>query len=389
MLRRPVSRRTVLGGAFAAAVATPLVTLVSRADAATALPMTVVNNTGKFGNDEIFMYIVGTNLETGQQGFVRAEGGFTPAALSDNGADGFADLSVPLAASGGTTVALPNMSGRVYVSIGDKLKFKVVTDGAGAAALQHPAGWVQADPSFNVLYDVVEFTFNEAGMFCNTTCVDMFSVPLDIKLTGTKTQAIGKLKDGARDRIFAAIAELPDFVPLIVGDNLRVMAPGHGLEAGLFPDTFFDAYVDQVYAKYATEDLSIVTNAGTFTGRVTGGELTFDGGASSFARPSTRDILFCDGELAAPNDGITGPVAAVLGAAYNRSTLVSTAAQPTVDPAAFYLEDIANHYSRILHENHVDGKTYGFAFDDVVDFASFIQDGAPTAFEVTLSPFGS
>jgi hypothetical protein len=82
-------------------------------------------------------------------------------------------------------------------------------------------------------------------------------------------------------------------------------------------------------------------------------------------------------------------VAAVLGAAYNRSTLVSTAAQPTVDPAAFYLEDIANHYSRILHENHVDGKTYGFAFDDVVDFASFIQDGAPTAFEVTLSPFGS
>jgi hypothetical protein len=389
MLRRTVRRRTLLGGAFAAAAAGPLVSLVSRADAATALPMTVTNNTGKFGNDEIFMYIVGTDLATGKQGFVRAEGGFTPASLADNGADGFADLSVPLAATGGTTVALPNMSGRVYFSIGDKLKFKVVADGAGAPALQHPAGWVKTDPSFGVLYDVVEFTFNEAGMFCNTTCVDMFSVPLDITLTGAKTQATGKLKDGARDRIFAELAKLPDFAPLIVGDNLRVMAPGHGLEAGIFSDTFFDDVVDQVCATYSGKDLTAVTNAGTFTGRVAGDVLTFDGGVAPFKRPTTRDILFCDGNLAAPNDGITGPVAAILGAAYNRSTLVSTAEQPTKDPAGFYLGDTTNHYSRVLHENHVDGKTYGFAFDDVVDFASFIQDGAPTSFAVNLSPFGS
>jgi hypothetical protein len=389
MLRRPVTRRALLGGFVAAAAATPLISLMARANAATALPMTVENNTGKFGNDEIFMYIVGTNLETNQQGFVRADGKFQPAALSDNGADGFADLSVPLAAKGGTTVALPNMSGRVYFSIGDKLKFKVVTDGAGAAALQHPAGWVKTDPSFGVLYDVVEFTFNNAGMFCNTTAVDMFSVPLDITLTGTKTQAIGALKDGARDRIFAALKEIPDFAPLIVGDNLRVMAPGHGLEAGLFSDTFFDPIVDQVYAKYAAEDLTIKTNAGTFTGRVAGDSLNFDRGAAGFARPSTRDILFCDGKLAAPNDGVTGPVAAILGAAYNRSTLATTADQPTVKAAEFYRADITNHYSRVLHENVVDGKMYGFAFDDVVDFASFVQDGAPSAFHVCLSPFGS
>ncbi len=382
MLRRPLRRRALLGGVFAAAAAGPLATVLTRAHAATALPMTVTNNTGAFGNDEIFMYVVGTNLQTNEQGFVN-EGGFTPASLALNGADGFADLSVPI----GTAITLPNMSGRVYFSLGDKLKFKVVTDGAGAAALQHPAGWVQTDPSFDVLYDVVEFTFNDIGMFCNTTCVDMFSVPLDITLKGSKTQTTGVLKAGARDRIFAEIAELPDFAPLIVGDNLRVMAPGHGLEAGIFSDTFFDAAVDQVYAKYAAEDLTVVTNAGTFTGRVSGDVLAFDGGAAAFERPTTRDVLFCDGNLAAPNDGITGPVAAILGAAYNRSTLVSTAQQPTTDPAGFYLEEIANHYSRVLHENHEDGKTYGFAFDDVVDFASFILDTAPTSFEVNLSPF--
>ncbi|MEV4641238.1 beta-1,3-glucanase family protein [Actinoplanes sp. NPDC049548] len=380
MHRRSISRRALLGGAFATVAAVPLISLV-RANAATVLPMTVTNNTGKFADGDINVYVVGTNLDTGQQGFVN-ESGFQAAAASLNGADGFADLSVPLTA----TISLPHMSGRVYFSLGEKLKFKVVTDGAGNAALQHPAGWVESDPSFGVLYDVVEFTFNDAGMFCNTTSVDMFSVPAEITLTGAKTQTVGTFKPGARAAIFAAMAKEPAFAPLIV-DDLRVIAPGHGLEAGTFPADFYDSYVDQVYAKYSGTDLRISTNAGTFTGRVQGDSLVFDRGAAAMARPSTRDILFCDGKLAAPNDGITGPVAAVLGAAFNRSTLLDSADQPTADAGSFYQEAVTNHYSRVLHENVVDGRIYGFAFDDVVDFASFIQDAAPTRFTVNLTPF--
>jgi hypothetical protein len=380
MQRRSVNRRALLGGAFAAVVAVPLVSLV-RANAATLLPMSATNNTGKFADSDINLYVVGTNLDTNQQGFVD-EAGFHAAALSDNGADGFADLSVPL----GANISLPHMSGRIYFSLGDKLKFKVVADGAGNAALQHPAGWVASDPSFGVLYDVVEFTFNDAGMFCNTTSVDMFSVPAEITLAGAKSQTVGTFKPGARAAIFAAIAAEPAFAPLIV-DDLRVIAPGHGLEAGKFPTDFFDPYVDQVLAKYAGTDLRIATNAGTFTGRVQGDSFVFDKGAAAMARPSTRDILFCDGNLAAPNDGITGPVAAVLGAAYNRSTLVSSPDQPTTDAATFYQGSVTNHYSRVLHENVADGRIYGFAFDDVADFASFIQDTAPTKFTLNLTPF--
>jgi hypothetical protein len=380
MPRRSISRRALLGGAFATVAAVPLISLV-RANAATLLPMTATNNTGKFADSDINLYVVGTNLDTNQQGFVN-EAGFHAAALSDNGADGFADLSVPL----GANISLPHMSGRVYFSLGDKLKFKVVADGAGNAALQHPAGWVESDPSFQVLYDVVEFTFNDAGMFCNTTSVDMFGVPAEITLTGAKTQTVGTFKPGARAAIFSAIAAEPAFASLIV-DDLRVIAPGHGLEAGKFATDFFDPYVDQVLAKYAGTDLRIATNAGTFTGRVQGDSFVFDKGAAAMARPSTRDILFCDGNLAAPNDGITGPVAAVLGAAYNRSTLLSSADQPTTDAAGFYQETVTNHYSRVLHENVADGKIYGFAFDDVADFASFIQDTAPTRFTLNLTPF--
>jgi len=116
---------------------------------------------------------------------------------------------------------------------------------------------------------------------------------------------------------------------------------------------------------------------------------TADGKAYGFAfdKPSTKDVLFCDGALAAPNDGTTGPVAAILGAGFNRTTLHDTAAQPTTDPAAFYGEQITHHYAKAMHAATADGKAYGFAFDDVADFASYIQDTAPTAFTLTLTPF--
>ena len=40
-----------------------------------------------------------------------------------------------------------------------------------------------------------------------------------------------------------------------------------------------------------------------------------------------------------------------------------------------------------LHAATEDGKALGFAFDDVADFASYIQDTAPTGLRLTLSPF--
>jgi hypothetical protein len=385
-----VSRRAVLGGAIAAGIGAPLVAsaFFSKALAADGLPLTVVNDTRRFANNKIFMYIVGTDPKTGQQGFVRSGGQLTPCQLTDNGPDGFADLAIPLAASGPTTVVLPKMSGRIYFSVKDKIKFKVVSDGAGRPALQFPAGWVATDPSFRVLHDCVEFTFNDAGMFCNTTMVDMFSIPMAITLTGAKRQTTGRLMDGGRDLIFGRMSVVPEFARLVVGNNLRVIAPGHGLDAGLFPRTFFDPYIDAVWRKYQTTGLKITANGKVFTGRVIADKLAFDGGVAPFRKPTTRDVLFCDGALAAPNDGVTGPVAAMLGAGFNRGTLLDVADQPILDPAGFYRGALANHYSRVMHAASADGKAYGFAFDDVVDFASFIQDTAPKELKVTLTPFG-
>ncbi|MBI0385359.1 glycosyl hydrolase, partial [Streptomyces albiflaviniger] len=142
---------------------------------------------------------------------------------------------------------LPQMSGRIYVALGSKLKLKVVEDGAGKAALQYPAGWVSGDPNYDIMHDCAEFTYNSSGMFCNTTMVDMFSVPLSIHLTGAQDQTTGTLKDGARAKIFSDLAGVDAFKKLIVGDNLRVIAPGHGMGAGVFAEDYFASYIDQVW----------------------------------------------------------------------------------------------------------------------------------------------
>lgn len=392
--QRTLTRRKMLFALGGAAVAVPAIATIaphalagqSPTNAASgSLPVTIVNNSGSFSNTSVHLYVVG-NVD-GKQVRLTPDGTVAPIALSDNGADGYTDYAIPLAGSGETKLSLPYMSGRIYVSLGEKLKFKAVTDGNGNAALQYPAGWVKSDPNYGILHDCAEFTHNAAGMFCNTTMVDMFSVPMSIRLTGDKDQTAGTLRDGGRAAAFAAVRQVGEFAQLVV-DDTRIIAPGHGLDAGIFSKDYFAPYIDEVWSTYTGKDLKVTTNAGTFTGRVRGERFTFDGPASvSFAKPSTRDVLFCDGNLAAPNDGTTGPVAAVLGAGFNRSTLLSNPNQPTTDPATFYQTTLTNHYSKAIHTATKDGKAYGFAFDDVADFASYIQDTSPTTVTLTLTPF--
>jgi hypothetical protein len=295
---------------------------------------------------------------------------------------------VPLAGSGNTNFSLPaNMSGRVYFSMGDKLKFKVVTDGNGNAALQYPAGWVSGDPSYNVLHDFFEFTHNDSGMFCNSTMVDQFAIPLAVNLVGAQNQTVGQLKDGGRNAIFQAVAAQTDFSGLIVPNNLRIIAPGHGIDTGVFAATYYDSYVDQVWSQYASSTLTVNTGTATYTGQVSGDQFTFSGGVAPFSKPKTLDIFYCNGALAAPNDGVTGPVAAILAAGFNRSTLLTQSTQPGTDAGTFYQNAPTNYYSKAIHDQMVDGKAYGFPFDDVAGFASYVQDNAPTQCTLTLTAF--
>ena len=373
-----ISRRSFLGGLAAATVGAPLLARSAGAAPLAPLSITIANESGR---GPLWTYVVGTDLATGRQCRLSADGALVPVSEADNGPDGFTDYAIQV--DGSRTLSLPQgMSGRIYVALGEKLKFKCNPGNA----LAYPAGWVESDPNYPVLHDCAEFTYDGAGMHCNITMVDMLSVPMEISLSGAFQQKTGRLKDGGRAAVFSALASTPGFENLVMGD-LRVIAPGHGLDAGRFAADYLAGLIDEVWNHYRSNTMTVTAGARTFTGSVQGDQFVFDGGVRAFTKPSTRDVLFCDGALAAPNDGVTGPVAATLGAGLNRGVLTATGNQPVRDAGTYYRTPVTNHYSRTMHENTVDGKAYGFAFDDVCEHASYIEDPAPTSMTLTLTPF--
>ena len=179
-----ITRRTFLGGLAVAAAGVPLaansVLAQGGAGARAAMSLTLANESGR---GPVWTYVVGTNLATGQQCRLSADGQLLAVSEADNGPDGYTDYAIPVE-GGGTTLSLPQgMSGRIYLAIGEKLKFRCNPGNA----LAYPAGWVGSDPNYPILHDCAEFTYDGAGMHCNTTMVDMLSVPLAITRRSSST----------------------------------------------------------------------------------------------------------------------------------------------------------------------------------------------------------
>ncbi|HEY8479209.1 MAG TPA: beta-1,3-glucanase family protein, partial [Spirillospora sp.] len=178
------------------------------------------------------------------------------------------------------------------------------------------------------------------------------------------------------------------------GLRLRVLSPAKGIDAGVFNSAYLDGYISSAWDAYRSKTLTVVPFQHEpdkrFTGRTDAdGVMRFTDGSgatvASFEKPSTKDVFGCDGRLHAPNDQVVGPIARTLCAALHRSTLGRLDTQPTYDAAEFYKQEVTNHYSRIIHENMVDGRAYGFPFDDVGGFESLVHDGAPASAAITLT----
>ena len=388
---------------FAAAIGVPVVVAMAAVAPAQAappslLPLNVTNNSGR--GDAVYLYVLGVNLSTGRLGYVNAGGAFTPWSGGGIPPTPAPDVSIPGPANGTTrTIQIPlNISGRMYMSFGEKLKFFLVP-GPG---LVQPAPWVPSDPNRNILFDWSEFTYNPAGLWLNSSQVDMFSVPHAVSVTnaGGATKQTGALVSDGRDRIFNSIAGTAGFGGLINtradGTRLRVLAPRLGIENGGFSSTYLDGYINQVWSTYTNTTLTVIPFQNQpnlrYFGRVSGSAMNFtnssDAQVASFQKPLTKDVFGCDGRLAAPNDQVVGPIARSLCASFHRSTLGFIHTSPTYNASEFYTRSITDHYSKIMHANMVDGRAYGFAFDDVGAFESLVHDPDPRSARITLTSFG-
>lgn len=315
--------------------------------------------------------------------------------------------------TGLTITDTPQMASGVFLFSYNQLPndFAVVPDAFGNATVQSPS-FLPQTVDYETIFNTVELTLtaNTAGVtlpavWADITNVDYFSTPLEIHLTGytngeVYSQGKGAMKSG-RDSVFADYIKETEgtiFSKLVVtgeSGNVRILGPQHGITAGIIPVDYWDNYVDEVWAYYKDNVLHINNGAyGNYKGMVNANNqmaLTgSNGDIQLISKPGpglAMDIFGCQGTLAAPNNSV-GHLAAIIGAAFNRSTLLSHSFQPYCDTLEYYqLTGSTNLYASVLHKFYVDGTTYAFPFDDVCNGSSTLSCPDPRQLTINLSTF--
>ncbi|MGW0998409.1 glycoside hydrolase family 64 protein [Streptomyces sp. NPDC002520] len=387
----PLAAATALVGA-ALALGTPEPAGAAVPDT---IPLTITNDSGR--GDPVYVYDLGTQLSTGRQGWADANGTFHAWPAGGNPPTPAPDGAITGPAPGrSTTIRIPKFSGRLYFSYGQKLDFRLTTGGLVQPAVQNPS-----DPNRNILFNWSEYTLNDAGLWLNSTQVDMFSAPyaVGVRRADGSVSTTGHLKSGGYTGFFGALRAQPGGWGGLVqtrpdGTVLRALSPLYGVETGALPADVMDDYVDRVWQKYTTATLTVTPftdRPGTrYFGRVSGDVMKFtdSSGAvvTSFQKPDADSVFGCHKLLDAPNDTVRGPISRTLCAGYNRSTLLTNPNQPDTSPAHFYEDAVTNRYARAVHAQMADGTAYAFAFDDVGHQESLVHDGSPQQAYLTLDP---
>jgi hypothetical protein len=214
----------------------------------------------------------------------------------------------------------------------------------------------------DALWDFIEYASEDSRSWHgNTTYVDAFCIPITIAMGG-KEVGIRKSRSAVFNE-FRAKAPTP-FQACVKGDWWIVAPCAADLGQDGASSTYFDAYINEVWAMYAEER---PTPSGKWSGKVKDGALTFTPvgpgqPVTCPSKPSTQDAILGTGVLAA------NPLFC---AAINRHVLADPA--DWRNPAAFYKAEPHNWYAKFLHTQAVDGKAYGFCYDDVAEQASFFS----------------
>ncbi|KAF2209308.1 glycoside hydrolase family 64 protein [Cercospora zeae-maydis SCOH1-5] len=342
---------------------------------------------------DMYAYITGQAIDNNGALFLLQADAKTPYYPSSPPATGQpvpVNISIPLGAPGNKVNAtIPRIAGgRIWFSQGSQLTF-LLNPGPG---LVEPSVFNPSDPNYNKNFGFSEFTFNSAQVFVNISYVDFVSnIPIALTLQdtsggiqrvgGMRANGLATVSQGLRDQTARDGQRWSSLIVQNNGRDLRALSPNSGITNN--PDwfsTYWTDYVNQVYAKYKNEDLTIDTQAqwGEVRGRVGGDGVLDCGDGSRFPKPNAKDIFGnSTGPFATGGNAKTNAIIPRLAAAFNRSTLLLSSQTPNgTNPVQYYQNSPTNHYARLVHAANVDGIGYGFPYDDVTPDGGKPQEGA-------------
>ena len=212
-----------------------------------------------------------------------------------------------------------------------------------------------SDPTKSQYYDFIEFTIGATQFNGNTTRVDAFGVKvaMDLHCADGYDVAVGEdYATFAEDRsaTFAKfLAEVPaEFQPLAQPPHApyRIVEPGAaGFNTGQTYATYYDSFVDELWA---ANGLTI-------------------------AKPGPNGSGL--GSFPSVSAAIMRHVGATAGTFSPDGTLTNK--QLWADSSTFYATAPADYYAKFWHTHGLNGKAYGFPYDDVGGYSSYISHANP------------
>ena len=382
----------------------------------------IVNNTG---NPAVKVYILvkGINPTTNQPAFIQFKNGSavgTYAGVTTPDADinnptqclHYAYEDTFFKQSNGQSVMhLPYLnSGRIYISLNHPIKIPVVGT-APNLGFADPSPFNTSDPSYQYLYDKVEFTYlNNGQTYMNPTAVDCLSLPIKV----AQNNVIYGIST-ARDTMMKSIGNMlsasgisAQWKRLVIKNNagtiLRVVAPGR--DPNFFDPNYLNGYITALWNYYqkptnpkvaghalsidCTELTTMVPGLGNyiFTGQVIGNNFVFTNANNTLTvpigKPGSDNFFMADqGTFSADNGTVAAVIIRNLCAAWSVGLL--PVADGTILNKNYYLAQKAKNafynnntlmpasgpnlpwydlYAKAIHS--VSTNIYAFAYDDAV-----------------------
>lgn len=358
----------------------------------------LVNGThGAYPDSQVYWTLVGMD-PTNNNAYVHVNcaGTLVPMSAADDGEQvkngtGYANYSVPLSQC--KSVTIPQItSARIYLSVGNPMYLQAMGNpvtGYTGPNIDNPT-----DPNIDVVFDFVEMDVNSTNFYGNTTRVDQFGFPVQLRLQGQGgyDQTVGETE--TRAALFQEFqAQVPTAFQGLIQSPYRIVAPAHGsFNTGRSNGSYLDSYIQSIWNQYSTQSLTFTDAQGTFTGQVINGQFQFTDGQGTYyinSMPTTAQVLLGNGVLNDASNAAPGvatakqlQIQAQLCAALNRHVAENSALWSNA--SAFYATSPSNSYSQFWHAHAINNLSYGFPYDDVNGFSSSLVGTNPTITTITV-----
>jgi hypothetical protein len=394
----------------------------------TLLPFQIVNNSPDFADSDIYVGLVGQTTDLGNVWVdfstnSAANPALVPMSyLADTlhkvaGDWGYAPMFTKLSNIPNKTVYLPAIFGcRLFISFKKPLWFHFHQTGGYAG----PNIQSSTDPNAGIRFEIIELTNGSNGLWVNTTRVDAYQYPMGLEVFGksgttstynqvgefiTHGNIIQRWQDTFKNTVFAPCYRTDVWGTDPLGGI--IMQPSklqEFSETGVSKD-YFKGYLDSIWNYYTTNQLVVgLGDMGQYTGKVDSGRLKMTGTDGTQAwingEPDTQEAiegkgLLAEDVLATPSTSADKAFQAQFSAAVNRGaidlTIPGGQPQDWSNNSKYFKKNTFNRYVWFFHQSDIslNSKTYAFAYDDVFDNSSTIQNTNPLLVKITVGGFAN